>query len=63
MTSKVLCMQTLASEAKQMFDHFSIHVIFIHQVKVLHFTEKMVLYMTVRDFVNLPVKIIEFQVL
>ena len=31
--------------------------------KLLHFTEKMVLYMTVQDFVNWTVKIIEFQVL
>jgi hypothetical protein len=56
-------MQNLASEPKQIFDHFLMLAIFIHGLKVLPFTEKMVLYMTVQDIVNLTVKITEFQVL
>jgi hypothetical protein len=63
MTSEVLCMQNLASEPMQIFDYFSMHAIFIYPLKVLPFTEKMVLYMMVQDFINLTGKLTEFQVL
>jgi hypothetical protein len=56
-------MQNLASEPMQIFDYFSMHAIFIYPLKVLPFTEKMVLYMMVQDFMNLTGKLTEFQVL